>query len=353
MIAVRHADVSDMLRRDLDFIIAPINASRINAVNGGPFVLGMDRSPQLMREREALYSALAQIDLTAIARAVRADAAARIAARGARFDAIGDYARPVAAATARRLFGIDPPDEELFVEAVRSIFAHTFLNLGGDKQVEARALAAAPLMHDWFAAEIARRIGAGETGDDLMGILLREGKLDTEGVRRTLGGMLVGSIDTTATTFAHVFCVIAPDPALRERTVAAWNAGTDIYGLCLDALRRWPHNPIVLREAAADTVLGGVAVKSGTRVIAWTEAAMQDPEAFPDPARVLPDRPAAAYLHYGAGLHPCAGRAVNAVQIPALVGALLAAGAERDGSIAWAGPFPDRLPVRIAGGAGR
>lgn len=350
VLAVRHADVKEMLGRDLDFIIAPVNESRIDAVNGGRFILGMDRSPDLMRERKALYGALARIDLRDMKRRVQEDAQARLAAEGNSFDAIGDYARIVAGRTAQWLFGITPPDETLFREAVRAIFAHTFLNLGGDKAIEARALAAAPLMQGWFADEIARRRRDGVLGTDLMGMLLREGEgiLSDDGVRRTLGGMLVGSIDTTASTFARIFCVITSDQGLRDRTLAAWQAGGDIYGLCLDALRRWPHNPILLRQAARDTVLGGVPVKAGGRVIAWTQAAMQDPEAFPDPARTLPDRPMAAYLHFGGGLHPCAGRMVNAIQIPVLVGTLLAAGCAPSGRMGWAGPFPDSLPVRRA-----
>jgi cytochrome P450 len=172
-------------------------------------------------------------------------------------------------------------------------------------------------------------------------------------VRRTLGGVLVGSIDTTASTFARVFSVASDDARLAGQMLARWRSGLDIYGLCLDALRRWPHNPILLREAAADTMLGGVAIKAGARIVVCTQAAMLDPDAFPDPARMQHDRPPGAYLHFGGGLHPCAGRAVNAVQIPALVGTLLDAGAAPAGRIDWAGPFPDRMPVRIDSGAGR
>ena len=346
VVAVRHADVSEMLRRDLDFIIAPINAQRIQAVNGGPFILGMDRSQQLIRERQALYCALARLDPATVAETVRAEATARIAAGGDRFDALADYARPVAAATARAVFGIRPDDQALFAEAVRAIFAHTFLNLGGDRKIEARALAAAPLMHGWFASEIERRRGSGQLGTDLMGHLLAQ-QADDDMVRRTLGGMLVGSIDTTASTVARILCVLGDEPRLATRLTERWRAGRDIYGLCLDILRRWPHNPILMRQAATDTMLGGVPIKAGARVVAWTQAAMQDPAAFPEPHRNLPDRALRAYLHFGAGLHPCAGRGINAVQIPMLVGLLLDAGAERCGRLRWAGPFPDRLPIRL------
>ena len=116
-------------------------------------------------------------------------------------------------------------------------------------------------------------------------------------------------------------------------------------------MRAWPHNPIVLRRAAADTKLAGRSVPRNAPVIAFTQAAMQDRDVFPDPARMLPDRAQDAYLHFGAGLHPCAGRGLNAVQIPLLVGALIARGAVADGKMLWAGPFPDRLPIRLSEGA--
>ena len=86
VIAARHADVLDMLARDLDFRIAPINEAKIDAVNGGPFVLGMDRGLRLAREREALYLALANVDLHSLqaARGARRGAASRYGRRDAR-----------------------------------------------------------------------------------------------------------------------------------------------------------------------------------------------------------------------------------------------------------------------------
>lgn len=346
VIAVRHADVMAILHRDLDFLIAPVNAQRIGEVNGGDFILGMDRSPALIKEREALYRALAVVDLSALAADIRNRARAKLDSAGAEFDAIEGYARPVAVATAQALFGIALDDQELFAEVVRAIFHHTFLNLGNDKEIRGRALVAAPLMQDWFTAEIARRRASGDLGRDLMGQLLGQGLLEDDAVRRTLGGMLVGSIDTTVSTFARIFCVLERDPGLAAQILTHWRSGEATFGLCLEALRRWPHNPILLRQTAAETVLGGRTIPAGARVVAWTQAAMQDPDAFPDPGRMVPDRPVAAYLHFGAGLHPCAGRAINAIQIPALVGLLLETGVRRSGKLGWAGPFPASLPVK-------
>jgi hypothetical protein len=44
-IVTRHPDVIEVLNRDSDFTIAEVNEARINA-SDGPFILGMDRSPQ-------------------------------------------------------------------------------------------------------------------------------------------------------------------------------------------------------------------------------------------------------------------------------------------------------------------
>lgn len=349
IIAVRHAEVADVLARDLEFLIAPINAARIDAVNG-QFVLGMDRGATLAREREALYSALRSVDLDSVKKQADLLAQAAIArARNGALDVVGGYARPIAAETARSLFGLHGQDDALFMDVARAIFAHTFLNIGNDKTVEARALRAAKLMRGWFEEEIARRRANDEPGTDMMGGLLRIPELDPDAVRRTLGGMLVGSIDTTATAVAKVIAVIAGDRHLRDLMYADRNDAEKLSLWCLEALRRWPHNPVVLRRSAIDTRIGDTDVKAGDTIVAFTLAAMLDPDVFPEPDLSRPDRPLASYLHFGGGLHPCAGRAINHFQITTLVGRLLEARIERVEPMIWAGPFPDQLTVHFLG----
>ncbi len=192
----RHADVRELLSRDLDFLIAPVNAGRIEEVNG-PFVLGMDRGARLATERQALYGALAAVDVAPLRQAAAEEAEARLRDVTS-IDIVGDYARPIAAHTAQRLFGITGTDQQTFEDVARAIFAHTFLNLGNDKVVRDRAVRAAGLMRAWLADEIDRRTANGKIGQrgDMMDGLLAAGTLDADGVRRTLGGMLVGSVDT-------------------------------------------------------------------------------------------------------------------------------------------------------------
>jgi cytochrome P450 len=233
------------------------------------------------------------------------------------------------------------------MEVARAIFAHTFLNLGGDEAVRARAIAASQYMRRWIEAEIARRTDQGISGDDLMGGLLAL-SIDKDLVRRTIGGMLVGSIDTTATCVAKIIAVLGDDPKLTRSVIADLDHPERLAGWCWEILRLWPHNPILLRQPIEDVMFGDMLIRAGSTVVVWTQAAMLDPSAFPDPDRLRPDRPVGNYLHFGGGLHVCAGRAVNGFQIPILVGSLLRRGLRKVGKIDWAGPFPDTLPVELA-----
>ena len=159
VLAIRWDDVEDVLGRDLDFIIAPVNGPRIEEVNG-PFVLGLDRGRRMAIERPQLYHAVAAIDLDAV-RALVAREADRIlddaiAANG-RLDVVNGYARLVAARAARQVFGLAGPTEMDLMRVIRAIFQHTFLNLFGDEDVRQRALAAADELTQWFVDEIDRR----------------------------------------------------------------------------------------------------------------------------------------------------------------------------------------------------
>jgi cytochrome P450 len=346
VVVARHSNVMDVLHRDLDFLIGPVNEKRIVEVNG-PFILGMDRCVVLGHERDALYQSLADVDLTPIRRAVEQDVNRRIAAAGGEIDVVDGYARPIAAQTARALFGIRGPDEKAFMDVARAVFGHVFLNINGDEAIRQRALRAAALMKDWFDAEIRQRRASQDLGKDMMGVLMKLGTLDDEGIRRTLGGMLVGSIDTTASSVAKIIAIIARNPELARNIAADVDNGERLSGWCREALRCWPHNPILLRQARANTSIGKVKIEQGDRILVWTQAAMVDAEVFPDPRNLRPDRPTAAYLHFGGGLHPCAGRVVNAFQIPALVAGLVRRGIKSIDAVQWAGPFPAHLTLRF------
>jgi cytochrome P450 len=346
----RHADAVEVLSRDLDFLIGPVNATKIDEVNG-PFILGLDRGATLVRERAALYRGLAGVDLQGSLRSqLENDAKSRVAAAGEEIDVVGGYARPIAAMTAQRLFGVSVMDQTLFMDVARALFGHIFLNLNNDEKIRARALRAAPFLKKWLLDEIEKRRTSGDRHPDMMDALIHDPQIPNsdEGndlIRRTLGGMLVGSIDTTATCVAKIITIIGRDKTLAAGIAADVDNFPRLHGWCWEALRRWPHNPLVLRSAAVDTQLAGVDIRANDQVFVITQAAMLDTSVFPEPQVLNPARPQRPYLHFGGGLHPCAGRDVNAFQIPILVREIVRRGIKSVGTIDWAGPFPDRLPV--------
>ena len=356
-LAIRWNDVEDILRRDLDFQIAPINGPRIDEVNG-PFVLGLDRGVQMATERPQLYAAVSAIDLIGV-RVLVAREAERLlddamVAHG-RVDIVNGYARLVAARAARQIFGIAAPTEMDLMRVIRAIFQHTFLNLTGDEAVRQRAVAAADELRQWFMDEITRRRSQAIQIDDVIGRLLalratNPAALDDDGVRRNVAGLLVGAIDTTATAVAKIIKMACSDDALLARVERALDDPQRMIGWCNELLRLWTHNPVLLRRAAADVSVGGKKIPVGTTVVAYTQAAMFDRDRFPNPNQLDPTRSAALYRHFGGGLHPCSGRAVNDVQIPELVRQVLKRGILRVERPRYDGPFIDELIVSFRGG---
>lgn len=356
-IASRWNDVEDILRRDLDFQIAPINGGRIDEVNG-PFVLGLDRGLRMLTERPQLYAAVSAIDLAAV-RALVAREAERLLddamAAGGRIDIVNGYARLVAARAARHIFGLAGPTEMDLMRVIRAVFQHTFLNLTGDEEVRQRALAASEELRQWFMDEIARRHSHDLRIDDVTGRLLalrgtNPDALDDDGVRRNVAGLLVGAIDTTATAVAKIIRMASADDAVLARVERAIDDPPRMIGWCNELLRLWTHNPVLLRHAAADVSVGGKNIPAGTMVVAYTQAAMFDADHFANPNQLDPTRATALYRHFGGGLHPCSGRAVNDVQIPELVRRVVKRGILRVERPRYDGPFIDELIVTLGGG---
>lgn len=341
-------DVADVLSRDDDFRIAPINKSRIEAVSG-PFFLGMDRCGDLFKQRKAAFSALARIDLASEAEQIRANAGELLDASPQKIDAVGGYARLVAADTAVRLFGVAGPSRTELMRVSRAVFHETFLNLRDQSEIQAAGRAAGQELQDWTKREISARKSAGMPGDDFLANLLRSEALSDQDVANIVNGFLIGAIDTTATAVANIVYEIMNDRTLRAKATEDLDDPGRMFGWCLEALRRRPHNPILVREASCATEISGVSVRKGDRVMAVTFAAQNDPSAFPDPAAMDPTRPRDRYMHFGFATHRCAGRDINSVQIPILVAELLRRNPKSIGSIEFDGPFPDKMPVNFRG----
>jgi cytochrome P450/glutathione S-transferase len=351
----RHSDVIECLTRDKDFTIAELNAGRMNRISG-PFILGMDASPDYDREAAAIRGVVKPGDLDWIRQIVRQAASQMIeAARpSGRLDIAGNYSRVAATRVVADYFGVPGPSERILMHWMRSLFWDVFLNRDDQPLVRAAADRSARQLREYLTSLIAEK--SRETGnDDLLGRLVRSGALDADGVRRNITGIIVGAIDTTVTATVNAFDVLLSDPAALAQTRLAAQTGqaTQLRQCCYEALRFKPQTPALLRHSRAEiTLSSGARVPAGFTVLPLTLSAMFDKQAFPDPGRFLADRPIENYLHFGYGMHTCYGMMINGVQIPELIAPLvtlpgLRRASGRFGRTLHEGPFPDRLVVEF------
>ncbi len=172
---------------------------------------------------------------------------------------------------------------------------------------------------------------------DLLSALLsaRDGELDRHGLSdseildQAVSFFFVGT-DTTASTLAWAFHLLAEHPHLRERLQAEVDealAGRPVTHADLprleftrriitETLRLWPAGWMFTRMVSTDTHLGDHVVPAGTTIVYSAyllhhhPGLYDDPERF-DPDRWLPDRAGTiarhAYIPFGGGARKCIG----------------------------------------------
>jgi cytochrome P450/glutathione S-transferase len=337
--------VVKVLTADQEFTIAEINAASMNRISG-PFILGMDRSPQYDHENMAIHSILRPTDLDWVRRIVTETAQSLIdlAKSQGQLDVVNSYARISAARVVTEYFGVPGPTEHILMQWMRSLFWDVFLDRNNAPPVRRAAGNSSQELRAYLNALIAQRASEGANGDDILSRLVKAGVLDPEGIRRNLTGILVGAIDTTTTATANIMGVLLSNPEAFQltRQVAQGTDPIAMQQCAYEALRFNPQSPLLLRHSVAD----------GQTVVALTISAMFDPAAFPDPGRFVTGRPLDRYLHFGYGMHRCYGSMINGIQIPELVKALvllpnLRRSSGRFKKTLYEGPFPDRLVVEF------
>jgi cytochrome P450 len=88
-------------------------------------------------------------------------------------------------------------------------------------------------------------------------------------------------------------------------------------------LRYEPPAPVVLRRfPVEDITIGGVPVPRGETVLLVVGAANRDPEAFPAPDEVNPDRPG-GHLTFGHGIHYCLAASLARVELEVALGTVV------------------------------
>jgi cytochrome P450 len=275
-------------------------------------------------------------------------------------DIVRTLTRKVPVRLADEYFGFSAPHDEQMMAWARSGFREFFINLLDNPEVRAPAVAAGAEMRERLNALLAERLASDDEGkDDVMGRLLRLQRagdvagLDTDGVCRTLMGLVIGMVETTSQAAVQALLVLFSRPDALARAAAAAKIDDDnaLSDLVFEALRFRPINPMVARLVKEDYCLAAgephqTLIRKGTTVFALTWSAMFDPRVLDEPEEFRPGRPDYHYLHFATGLHACYGRYISRIQIPQILKPLLKLkGLRPIGAPEFDGTFPETLRV--------
>lgn len=212
------------------------------------------------------------------------------------------------------------------------------------------AFLSAPLRKLW--AKITRKDPAAFQ-DDIVSRMLRtrfpaEVDFDVKRVGVNAGGLLIGTIETTAQATVQTIQFLLQRPELLEqaRNAASSPNPANFDAIVWEALRFVPISPYMFRQtASAYTLAKGTdretTIPPATNVLALTQSAMFDTKAFDAPAEFRAGREWNHYFTFGYGAHECLGKYVGMVMIPEIVRQLLLRpGLRADAEIVYEGHMP-------------
>jgi cytochrome P450 len=331
------------------------------------------------REKSIMMGLLNRDDLPRVRRMV-ADIANGLLAEGAgRIDAVGGYCRMVPATIVRDYFGLIGMHRKDLMEWSYWAQVDTFYNQPFDIATpeERRRITAS---HDESGAKLGKYIGAliitkalaakldflvsplrklwGKlTGkppvDDIVTRMMRtkfppEVGFDLKRVGVNAGGLLIGTIETTAQSTVQTIEYLLKRPEILEqaRNAAKLEDPAKFDGIIWEALRFVPISPYMFRQTSQEYTLAKgtphqTTIPPATNVLALTQSAMFDEKAFESPEEFKAGRNWYHYFTFGYGAHECLGKYVGKVMIPEIVRQiLLQPGLEAKGEIVYDGHMP-------------
>ncbi|MGA2892396.1 MAG: cytochrome P450 [Xanthobacteraceae bacterium] len=174
--------------------------------------------------------------------------------------------------------------------------------------------------------------GGGASKDDMVKRMLRstfakEVDFGLARVAINAGGLLIGSIETTAQAVAQViefFLETRPDLLGEVKRKAVLGDPGAFDAMVWEALRFVPIGPYLFRQASIDYAIATgtnreTTIRARTNVLLLSQSAMFDPYAYAEPDMFNPDRNWYHNFNFGFGSHDCLGKYVGMVMIPEMV----------------------------------
>lgn len=246
-------------------------------------------------------------------------------------DLVQAFALPLPSLVICELLGVPYADRAMFHRTSRILIART--------STPEQALAAAKEITDYLGDLVEAKLD--DPGDDILSHLAVE-QLRTGGMtRKEIADMgqllLVAGHETTANMIALGTLALLRNPEqlaeVRESDDPALIASTVEemlrYLTIVHSGRR--------RVALEDVEIGGRLIRAGEGVIAATDIANRDPEAFPEPDQLDIHRKARHHVAFGYGIHQCLGQPLARVELQVVYSTLY----RRIPTLALAQPFED------------
>ncbi|MCF3134595.1 cytochrome P450 [Streptomyces olivochromogenes] len=177
-------------------------------------------------------------------------------------------------------------------------------------------------LYDWITETVrARAHGIGDDVYTLLGGAVAQGGISEEEAVGLAGPLQIGGEAVTHNCGQMLFLMLTR-PELMDRMRDRPEARDTV----LDELLRYiPHRSTVglARIALEDVELHGVRIAAGEPVYVSYLAANRDPDVFPDPDRIDPDRTPNPHLAFGNGSHYCTGAVLGRLLTELLINTLL------------------------------
>jgi len=224
---------------------------------------------------------------------------------GSEFDVVRDFAYPLPVTIISEMVGIPVADREQFRDWSTRVFS--FLGTGRpDEKIVIAAQQALLELASYFRQLFADK--KARPGEDLLSKLVL---IEEEGDRLSEDELL--SICTTFVTAGHetTTSLIATGAlhllAHEELRSGIAEDPEDVVQFVEELLRTEAPLQRDLRVATADVEIDGHLVRQGDLVYAMIGAANRDPDHFPEPDVIDPQRDRGRHLSFGLGIHFCLG----------------------------------------------
>ncbi|WP_294003988.1 cytochrome P450 [Streptomyces sp.] len=232
-------------------------------------------------------------------------------------DLVRHLSDPLPQHTIMDLLGIERAEWPRMQEQV-----HRLLVLGSGNRDVARA--AKQDLTAYFGQLVAERRKA--LGTDLVSLLVeaRDGddQLDDRELAVLLLTLTLSGQDTATCQISNIMYLLLTRPELAEYAYAHQK---DLTEFLHELLRYIPFRKGVgiPRVALEDVELDGVLIRRGDFVHVSYLTANRDPDRYPDPHEIVPDRPVAPHMTFGWGGHRCIAVPLAMAELEVAVGRLL------------------------------